>query len=175
MKRRAENAKDNCDLCPKYVAKDLFLRTRVATTRSWSIFLLLSSTLPKIKTSVFHRPRASQYLRCSTTFPVELISSSWGGKERNGQTSYRLIFFMQNLKEVAGWPTTSNLSCAVSNMMLKEGHLALHLIHKKKTPKYLKPNCITIILITPSSEYMYVSCKQVYLRVRLHARFNLQL
>ena len=45
------------------------------------------------------------------------------------------LFFMQNLKEVAGWPTTSNLSCAVSNMMLKEDHLALHLIHKKKTAK----------------------------------------
>ena len=51
---------------------------------------------------------------------------------------YKLVldlFFMQNLKEVAGWPTTSNLSCAVSNMMLKEDHLALHLIHKKKTAK----------------------------------------
>ena len=76
-----------CYMCPKYVAKDLFMRTRVATTRSWSIFLLLSSTLPKIKSSVFHRPRASQYLRCSTTISVELIPSSWGGKERNG-TNY---------------------------------------------------------------------------------------
>ena len=55
----------------------------------------MSSTLPKIKTSVFHCPRASQYLRCSTTFPVELISSSWGGKERNGQTSFRLILYAE--------------------------------------------------------------------------------
>ena len=45
------------------------------------------------------------------------------------------LFFMQNLKKVASWLITSNLSCAVSNLMCTEDHLALHLIHKKKTAK----------------------------------------
>ena len=123
----------HCYMCPKYVAKDLFLRTRVATTRSWSIFLLLSSTLPKIKSSVFHRPRASQ-IGSPNTYDLN-NNSSWinpkllGWEREEWHKLFSDLFFMQNLKEVASWPTTSNLSCAVSNLMCEEDHLALRLIH----------------------------------------------
>ena len=38
VKRRAENGKGNCDMCPKYVAKDLFMRIRVVNLSTFELY-----------------------------------------------------------------------------------------------------------------------------------------
>ena len=84
-----------------------------------------------------------------------------------GQTMFRLILYAEPQR---GRQLANNIQfilCSLELNVRRRPPGASSDSLEKKPPKYLKPNCISIILITPSSEYMYVSCKQVYLRAHV--------
>ena len=85
-----------------------------------------------VNLSTFELYFAKNQILCfssSKSLPIPTMlnnNSSWinlkllGWEREEWDKLFLDLFFMQNLKEVASWPTTSNLSCAVSNLMCTE-------------------------------------------------------